>query len=102
MGSAVAIDASVDDNHAILTRAGFNGHPNQDRSIVVSPYLLGGSGDASSSPSSPHDFLMALFDGHGERGQVTSEVAVKTYPALLAKKMESVPKNADGDGFDET
>ena len=100
MGNTVAIDPFVDDNHAILTRAGFNGHPNQDRSIVVSPYLLGGS--TSSSPSSPHDFLMALFDGHGERGQVTSELAVKTYPSLLAKKMESVPINADGDGFDET
>ena len=99
MGNSVTIDASVDDNHAILTRAGFNGHPNQDRSIVVSPYLLG---SGSSSPSSPHDFLMALFDGHGERGQVTSELAVKTYPALLAKKMESVPMNAGGDGFDET
>ena len=101
MGSAVGIDASVDDNHAILTRAGFNGHPNQDRSIVVSPYLLGSSGGASSSPSSPHDFLMALFDGHGERGQVTSELAVKMYPSMLAKKMVSIPTNADGDEFDE-
>lgn len=101
MGATVAIDASVDDNHAILTRAGFNGHPNQDRSIIVSPYLLGGSDGAVPSSSSPNDFLMALFDGHGERGQVTSELAVKNYPALLAKKMQSVPMNADGDGFDE-
>jgi len=99
-GKVILDDVSVDEYHAILTRAGFNGHPNQDRSIVVAPYLLGASSDESASTS--HDFLMALFDGHGERGQVTSELAVRTYPALLAQKMERVPLNGAGDGFAES
>ena len=105
VGSSVVIedDASlrIDNDHAVLTRAGFNGHVNQDRSVIVAPYYL--ESDAKADTSRDNDFLMALFDGHGDRGQVTSELAVRTFPALLAKRIESsVPSNAQGDGFDET
>lgn len=105
MGSSVIIadDASlrIDKDNAVLTRAGFNGHVNQDRSVIVAPYYL--ESDAKADTSRDNDFLMALFDGHGDRGQVTSELAVRTFPALLAKRIESsVPSNAQGDGFDET
>jgi len=105
MGSSVIIadDASlrIDEDHAVLTRAGFNGHVNQDRSVIVAPYCL--ETDAKADTSRDNDFLMALFDGHGDRGQVTSELAVRTFPALLAKRIESsAPSNAQGDGFDET
>jgi len=107
MGSSVIIadDASlrIDEDHAVLTRAGFNGHVNQDRSVIVAPYCLETDAKADADASSrDNDFLMALFDGHGDRGQVTSELAVRTFPALLAKHIESsVPSNAQGDGFDE-
>ena len=105
MGSSVIIadDASlrIDEDHAVLTRAGFNGHVNQDRSVIVAPYYL--ESDAKADTSRDNDFIMALFDGHGDRGQVTSELAVRTFPALLATHIESsVPLNAARDGFDET
>ena len=76
--------------------------------MVLAPYLLsgltssgGGDGNGGGGVAAPHDFLMILFDGHGERGQVTSELAVNTFPSLLAEKMANVPINAAGDGFDE-
>ena len=74
IGEKVHIDPHVDDNVAILTRHGYKGglpggQINQDRSIIVSPYMV------ASTTSTESDFLIALFDGHGDRGEFTSELA---------------------------
>lgn len=60
----------------LVTKTGAKGHyvPNQDRSVILA------------SSSTEDWFLAALFDGHGERGHVASQVAVTDLPLLILKQ----------------
>lgn len=60
---------------AVLTRRGAGiGHDvNQDRSFILQ--LPGGEGD----------FIMGIFDGHGDQGHVTSHYVSSRLPAILSR-----------------
>jgi len=79
------IPASVDEQHALLTRQGYKGSAgasemNQDRILIVSPFWFK---QAKSPP-----IIMGLFDGHGEEGHVTSHYAALELPRMLTNQLE--------------
>ena len=64
------------DNNTLcmMTKRGSKGHyvPNQDRTSVI---------------TGPDWCLASLFDGHGDLGHVTSQIAVSALPVKLAKQI---------------
>jgi serine/threonine protein phosphatase PrpC len=82
MFSTSTSDETVGGNEAAcFSRRGRRNDVNQDRAIVVSPYQLPGvpAGD---------NFLIAVFDGHGEGGELMSEFASQNLPTMLASALE--------------
>ena len=84
---------SAGDNEKVtLTLCGDKGDPgtpiNQDRAMIYSPYNIQGftSGKAQ---------LLGVFDGHGEKGDLTSEHAVTEIPSLLSEKLGNVDTNEE-------
>jgi len=66
------------DNNTLcmMTKRGSKGHyvPNQDRTSVI---------------TGPDWCLASLFDGHGDLGHVTSQIAVSELPVKLAKQIQT-------------
>jgi serine/threonine protein phosphatase PrpC len=65
-----------------LTLIGYKGGPlevqvNQDRALVVSPYLQDSK-------------LLGVFDGHANLGELVSQYAVSTLPQLLMQQLQNV------------
>ncbi|KAL7579486.1 hypothetical protein ACA910_007866 [Epithemia clementina (nom. ined.)] len=105
-----------------LTLIGYKGGPllhqiNQDRAIVVSPFLVSssvetsfgqntgsasetGSGAVATSatnrpPTKEDRILLGVFDGHGARGELVSEFTVQNLPSFLARKLAHLPTLAE-------
>ena len=75
---------------AVLTRKGSkalvtNVKVNQDRSFIISPLELG---EETSLATGPDDFMVGLFDGHGELGHGTAHFAAMELPPLLLRTMQ--------------
>lgn len=75
---------------AVLTRKGFkslltNVKANQDRSFIISPLDVH---EESSITTSADDFMIGLFDGHGELGHGTAHFAAMELPSALLRAMQ--------------
>ena len=83
--------ASVGDaDKATLTLIGNKGGPtpvNQDRAIIVSPFILPNNTKKTQ--------LLGVFDGHGDRGELTSQHAIEELPKLLSEKLGALPSLDD-------
>jgi serine/threonine protein phosphatase PrpC len=79
-----ALISAGDGDKTTLTLCGDKGGPaiNQDRAMIYSPYKIQGSTVKAQ--------LLGVFDGHGEKGEITSEHAVTTVPKLLAQKLAAI------------
>ena len=91
---------------ATLTLIGYKGGSlesqiNQDRAIIVSPFLVGEEKELSKQQQHQNCFkrnessrLLGIFDGHAQLGEVVSEYVVKELPKLLSAKLdELMPRN---------
>jgi len=88
-------DALLDPNCAILTRRGYRGgllkeQVNQDRLIILSPFY---TGQDQPKPSNHADFLMGIFDGHGDKGHMVSHSVVLNLPRLLSNHLSEIATN---------
>ncbi|GKY95761.1 hypothetical protein MPSEU_000536900 [Mayamaea pseudoterrestris] len=66
-----------------VTRRGNEGHPNQDRSFIINPFIT------KQTPSHAKSFLIAILDGHGTRGHLVSQYLQNKIPQKLAGKLNS-------------
>jgi len=94
---------------ATLTLTGYKGggpaskQVNQDRAVIVSPFLVG-----DEEPSSDKNRLMCVFDGHNVDGELVSEFATRALPDILSRKLQALNEQArdknwnDGRKVDET
>jgi serine/threonine protein phosphatase PrpC len=72
----------------MVTRHGTKRHVNQDRALLIRPFLVGP--DSVSSPSRlSSNFLLAIFDGHIELGHEVSSYLMTHFPPLLASNLNS-------------
>ncbi|VEU34530.1 unnamed protein product [Pseudo-nitzschia multistriata] len=91
-----------------LTLIGYKGGPlesqiNQDRAVVLSPFVVGNKKDTDGAGGSDNDSdsvdnnsnkLIGCFDGHARLGEVVSDYVVKELPKLLASKLDKIqPKS---------
>jgi serine/threonine protein phosphatase PrpC len=79
-------------NFAMLTQQGKSHKENQDRGVLISPFHIGPStshdNGRSSSSNNNNDydhssFLIAIFDGHGQRGHLVAQEAVEQFPKVF-------------------
>lgn len=97
VGNIADVPPGADADYGVLTRHGYKGGlpggaVNQDRMVIVAPYRImnpdaaagGGDDDAERN-----NFLMAIFDGHGDRGHATSHKIILDFPVLLAEELTS-------------
>ena len=89
---------------AVLSRRGDGpGHEiNQDRSFVmlVPPTPSSSSSTTSlTDDSSPRDFIVGLFDGHGDEGHITSHYAAEVLPAMLSSRLGRVEAESSDDSI---
>lgn len=82
--SLEALVAEGDTDKTTMTLCGNKGGPpekqiNQDRAILYSPYIIEGSNVQVQ--------LLGVFDGHGSKGELTSQHAAIEVPRLLAEKL---------------
>jgi serine/threonine protein phosphatase PrpC len=107
--------ALLDPNSAILTRRGYRGGSinhqiNQDRLFLLFPYIFTMSGleeeeeeeekqffEEGQGPSSTtllerqkYNFVMGIFDGHGDWGHKVSHWAVIHFPKILSQALEQM------------
>ena len=80
------------DNAATLTLCGYKGgsieeQTNQDTSVLVSPFAIGGK-------SSKSNLFMGVFDGHNVEGEIISNFAARELPRLISEKLSGM-----GDDF---
>jgi serine/threonine protein phosphatase PrpC len=73
LGEDVSL-AYGDMNTAGLSLQGSDHPENQDRGLIVSPFVIvDGNTNDPSILGSKHDFLIGIFDGHGTRGHEVSQ-----------------------------
>jgi serine/threonine protein phosphatase PrpC len=80
------------DASAVLTQRGIgNSHEdgNQDRAFILSPFY------PFSNPGQSKDFLMAVFDGHGDYGHVIAQSAMDKLPVTLAMELNLAKQTID-------
>jgi serine/threonine protein phosphatase PrpC len=77
------------ENMAIVTQQGASHYQNQDRAVVIDPFI--------SSLSSRHgpSFLVGLFDGHGRQGHVVASHILHEFPQRLARKLNAIQNPSD-------
>ena len=74
---------------AMLTQIGKSHTVNQDRALVISPFI---------TKHTPSDsFLMAIFDGHGTQGHIVAEYVTQDFPERLYEKLNAAPENISDD-----
>jgi len=107
---AFALEADEDNQHAsryehclmdraTLTLTGFKGQGivqiNQDRGVIVSPFLYGTHSHHHGDSTSSTDFLVGTFDGHGNTGELVSQHTATNLPALLSQKLTTLENLLD-------
>lgn len=98
-----ALQPAGNDFKTAMTLWGYKGgkvedQVNQDRAMVVSPFLLFPNDDDDDSSlkqsKEPNPVvaaqLLGVFDGHGGRGEKASQYALENVPSLLAAKLASI------------
>ena len=73
-----------------LTRQGNQKVENQDRGFIIRPFLYRGLGYPPNLSFQEEDFLIGIFDGHGDEGQYVSEYALRDLPERLAEKLSKL------------
>ena len=68
---------------AIMTQTGKSHYYNQDRSLVITPYVW-------EEPS----FFVGVFDGHGQEGHIVASHILRDLPERLAEKLNQIGPNA--------
>jgi serine/threonine protein phosphatase PrpC len=68
---------------AMLTQMGKSHQFNQDRAVVISPFLN------KHTSSSDDSFLIAIFDGHGTQGHIVAEYVTQDFPERLYEKLNA-------------
>jgi serine/threonine protein phosphatase PrpC len=69
---------------AMLTQMGKSHYYNQDRSVVIAPFLT------SATPPGEPSFLLGVFDGHGTEGHIVASHILRDLPERLADKLNSL------------
>jgi hypothetical protein len=102
-----ALQPAGDDSKTAMTLRGYKGgevedQVNQDRAMVVSPFILFPDDSLSKSkqPNQPVVVaqLLGVFDGHGGGGEKTSQYALENVPSLLAAKLASIVGGGESGG----
>jgi serine/threonine protein phosphatase PrpC len=80
-----------DETKTTMTLKGHKGGPqesqiNQDRAIIISPFHVSTLREKQKENNMTIQ-LLAVFDGHGNKGELTSQHAIDTLPPLLANKL---------------
>ena len=88
LDSAVLEEPTV----AVLTRRGYKGgfpemQVNQDRVIIHSPFIVP-TIQREERYEHRHDFLLGVFDGHGDKGHIIAHYASMEMPNTLMSKVE--------------
>ncbi len=73
---------------ALFTKCGSRHSLNQDRALLVSPFHLRGT-------KSGDNFIIGVFDGHGDDGEDVAEYAAQNLPTVLASTLEQQAKPWD-------
>jgi len=78
-------------NNAIMTRRGFKGGDpnnqiNQDRVVIISPFLS----SRNKGYFSEQNFVMGIWDGHGQDGHVVADFVQETLPLLLTNELNKM------------
>jgi serine/threonine protein phosphatase PrpC len=68
---------------ALLTRQSNQHHFNQDRAVLVKPYVT------KQTSNQKRSFLAGVFDGHGHDGHAVAQAAADALPAVLAEKLNA-------------
>jgi serine/threonine protein phosphatase PrpC len=74
---------------AMLTQMGKSHQFNQDRALLISPFVT--------KHTSSDSFLMAIFDGHGTQGHIVAEYVTQDFPERLYEKLNNAPENISDD-----
>eukprot|EP00529_Nitzschia_sp_RCC80_P000455 CAMPEP_0113447170 /NCGR_PEP_ID=MMETSP0014_2-20120614/4097_1 /TAXON_ID=2857 /ORGANISM="Nitzschia sp." /LENGTH=554 /DNA_ID=CAMNT_0000338311 /DNA_START=148 /DNA_END=1812 /DNA_ORIENTATION=+ /assembly_acc=CAM_ASM_000159 len=85
--SSASSTSSGDYTFASLTEQGKSHAVNQDRGFVVTQFMDEANDDDNTNAIHPNNFLMGVFDGHGEYGHNVSQRCVETFPKLLYGKL---------------
>jgi serine/threonine protein phosphatase PrpC len=88
---------------AVLTKKGSKAlvtsvRSNQDRSFLISPFEMA---EETSIAAGKDDFLLGLFDGHGELGHGTAHFAAMELPPLLLRSMKRRKKYVSAKAADD-
>eukprot|EP00980_Cylindrotheca_fusiformis_P006220 scaffold1328_cov108-Cylindrotheca_fusiformis.AAC.10 len=77
---------------AIVTQQGASHRENQDRAVVIDPFLPLQSKSEDSSP-----FLVCIFDGHGKQGHIVASHILHEFPERLAEKLNALSSRPNDD-----
>lgn len=76
-------------NFALLTQRGQSHFLNQDRAVLISPFVT------SATPQEEPSFLVGVFDGHGKQGHIVADYIARDLPERLAGELNSLPQIID-------
>lgn len=98
------LSSAGDVDKCILTLCGYKGGPiddqiNQDRGVIYSPYnIVDGTPTGGTASVSQ---LLAVFDGHGGYGELSSQHATEDVPKILAQKLRTIFHDSNNNGNEE-
>lgn len=72
-------------NYSGLSRKGQSHQFNQDRGIIVYPFYHTEGNDVAQIDE--HNFICAIFDGHGRTGELIAQYLLEHLPTLLYEKL---------------
>lgn len=87
---------AISQSHIILTHKSNRLKPapvNQDRAIIISPFVLERGETEQLNGFESSDFLMGIFDGHDNLGHDVAQFAVNEVPKRIAQKLNDLISN---------
>ena len=84
---------------ATLTLMGYKGgdmdsQVNQDRAVIVSPFIIG-------DKKSPSSRIMGIFDGHSADGEVMADYVTRAMPDILSERLATLDRLAMAENWTE-